>query len=244
MLAVLVISFSQLLLAYRPPSCSNGPAFVFMCHTLQSLLLTYRRPPCSNGLAFVFMCHTLQSLLLTYKRPTCSNGLVFVFMCHTLQSLLLTYRPPPCSNRPDFVFMCHTLRFCATSFVILYYFMSSLMLFNHLVLGLHIVSLSLHSMFSTFLVVSSPSFLDRWAYHLSRLFLRMVVIGSMVASLQKSPFLMWSFLPLAHLSILISVVYRFCVSFHFTAQQSYPYSIAGLTTGFFYIYLSPWYASS
>ena len=52
-----------------------------------------------------------------------------------------------------------------------------------------------------------------WPYHLSRLFLRIIAIGSMLASLQMSSFLMWSFLvlPLVHLTILISVVCSLCV---------------------------------
>ena len=53
--------------------------------------------------------------------------------------------------------------------------------------------------------------LNTWPYHLSRFCLRKV--SSMLASLQISSFLMWSFLvlPLAHLSILISVVWSLCV---------------------------------
>ena len=86
-------------------------------------------------------------------------------------------------------------------------------------------------MFNIVLVVSSPSFLNTWPYHRSRFFLRNVVIDSTLVSLQMSSLLMWSFLvsPLAHLSILISVVCSFCVSFFFTAQHSDPYIIAGLT---------------
>ena len=58
-----------------------------------------------------------------------------------------------------------------------------------------------------------PSFLAMWPYHLSRICLRKV-IRSMLDSLQMSSFLMWSFLvlPLADLSILISVVCSVCVS--------------------------------
>ena len=65
--------------------------------------------------------------------------------------------------------------------------------------------------------------------HLSRFCPRKVVIDSM--SLQMSSFLTWSFLvlPLAHLSILISVVCSFCVSFFLNAQHSDPYIIAGMT---------------
>ena len=57
------------------------------------------------------------------------------------------------------------------------------------------------------------SFLNTWPYHLSRLSLRKVVIGSMLASFLMSSLLTWSFLvlPLAHLSILISVV--LCIVF-------------------------------
>ena len=65
----------------------------------------------------------------------------------------------------------------------------------------------------------------------SRLFLRKIVIGSMLGSLQMSSFFMWSFLvlPLAQLNILISVVCSFCVSFFSTVQHSDLYIISGLT---------------
>ena len=68
-----------------------------------------------------------------------------------MPSHLLTYIFPPCRDGSPFVFMCHTPRFCAMSSVILYYFMSSLMLSNHLLLGLPVFS------FNIFLGVSSPS---------------------------------------------------------------------------------------
>ena len=58
-------------------------------------------------------------------------------------SQMLTYMPPPCSIGPTFVFMCHTLRFCAMSFVILYYFMYYLMLSSNLFLASP-SSLSMH----------------------------------------------------------------------------------------------------
>ena len=51
-----------------------------------------------------------------------------------------SHRPHPCCNGAAFVFMCQTLRFHAMSFVILYSFMSSLMLSSHLFLGLPFVS--------------------------------------------------------------------------------------------------------
>ena len=131
-------------------------------------------------------------------------------------SHILTYMPPPCSNGPTFVFICHTLRFCAMSFVISQSFMSSLMLSSHLFLGLPLLPFPCTCMFNIFLVVSSPSFLNTWPYHRSRFFLRNVVIGSTLASLQMSSFLKWSslVLPLAHLSILISVACSFlCIVF-------------------------------
>ena len=55
---------------------------------------------------------------------------------------------------------------------------------------------------------------------------QMIVISSMLASLQMSSFLMLSLLvlPLAHLSILISVVCSLCVSFFMTAQHSDPHT--------------------
>ena len=56
--------------------------------------------------------------------------------CHLQLSHYLTYKPPPYSNGPAFVLMCQTLRLCAMSFVTLYHFMSSLMLSNHIFLGL------------------------------------------------------------------------------------------------------------
>ena len=72
-------------------------------------------------------------------------------------------------------------------------------------------------MFNIFLVVSSPSFLNMWPYHLSRLFLRKVVIRSMLSSLQMSSLLMWSFLalPLAHLSgaLFLCIVFLYCPAF-------------------------------
>ena len=48
--------------------------------------------------------------------------------------------------------------------------------------------------FIIFLVVSPSSFLNAWPFHLSRIFLRKVNIGSMVASFQMDSFLMWALL--------------------------------------------------
>ena len=114
-----------------------------------------------------------------------------------------------CSNIPTFVFMCYALRFCAMQFVTLYSFMASLMLSSHLFVDLPLLLFPCTCMFNIFLVVSSPSFLNTWPYHRRRFFLRNVVIGSKLDSLRMSSFLMWSFsvLPLANLSILISVVF-------------------------------------
>ena len=64
------------------------------------------------------------------------------------------------SNGPAFVFTCQTLRFCATSSVIFYSFMSSLMLSSHLFLCLPTLLFPCTCMFNIFLVVSSPSLLD------------------------------------------------------------------------------------
>ena len=66
-------------------------------------------------------------------------------------------------------------------------------------------SLSCTCMFNIFLVVSSTPFLITCPYHISRLILVNVVIGSMLASLQMSSFFKWSFLvlSLAPLNILI-----------------------------------------
>ena len=129
--------------------------------------------------------------------------------------------------------MCHILQFCAMSSVILYAFMSSLVLSIHHVLGIHLLLFPRTCTFNIFLVVYSPSCPNTWPCHLSRLFLRKVFIGSMSASLQMSSFLMWYFLVLplvAQLSILISVVCSLCVSFFLTAtQRSDRYTIAGLT---------------
>ena len=62
-----------------------------------------------------------------------------IYNCLTISPIM----PPPYSNGPAFVSMCQTLRLCAMSFVTLYNFMSSLMLSNHILLGLP-SSLSLH----------------------------------------------------------------------------------------------------
>ena len=91
---------------YRPPPCSNEPAFVSVSHTLLTFP-TYRPPPCSNELAFVSVSHRLLTFL-TYRPPPCSNGSIFVFMCHTLLTFP-TYRPPSCSNEPAFISVCHIL---------------------------------------------------------------------------------------------------------------------------------------
>ena len=110
-------------------------------------------------------------------------------------SPLLAYRPPPCSNGPAFIFLCHTLRPSVMHCVVLFSFMyhSLMMLSSHLFLG---ALLLFHGTYIViiFLVAFSPSFLSIWPYHLSRIFLRKVVIGSMLASHRMSSFLMWSFL--------------------------------------------------
>ena len=49
--------------------------------------------------------------------------------------------PPSCSNGPAFIFMCHTLRFSVISSVILYSFMSSLILSSHLLFGISLIFL-------------------------------------------------------------------------------------------------------
>ena len=124
-----------------------------------------------------------------------------------------SFSPSPCSNVRAFMFMCHTLRFSGMPSIISYSFMSSQMLSSHLLSGLPLLIFHCACMVPGH-ILHLPSFLNTWPYHLSRLFLRKVVIGSMLASLQMSSFLMWSFLvlPLAHLSI-------FCVLFFFTAQR-------------------------
>ena len=58
-------------------------------------------------------------------------------------------------------------------------FMSSLMLYSHLFLGLSLLLLHCTCIVSIFLVVSSPSFLNTWPYHRSCFCLKKVVIGSM-----------------------------------------------------------------
>ena len=62
--------------------------------------------------------------------------------------------PSPCSIGPTFVFMCHTLRFCAIFSGILCYFMSSLMLSRHLLVGLRLLIFPCTCMSNIFLVVS------------------------------------------------------------------------------------------
>ena len=111
--------------------------------------------------------------------------------------------------------MWHTLTFSAMSSVIWCSFMSSQMLPIYIFLAHPSLSLHLNYISNIFLVVSSLSFFNTWPCHLSGFCLKKVVIGSMLASFQMSSFLMWPFfvLPLAHLSILISVVWTFCVSF-------------------------------
>ena len=88
-------------LTYRPPPCSNGPVFVFICLTL---LPTFS----PIGLLHVVMGRSL-SYILTYRPLPCSNGAgLCLYVPHT-SSYILTYRPLPCSNGPVFVFMCLTL---------------------------------------------------------------------------------------------------------------------------------------
>ena len=79
------------------------------------------------------------------------------------------------------------------------------------------------------LVISSPSFLNTWPYHLSHFFLRKDAIVLMFASLQMSSPIMWSFLvfSITHLSIPISAGCSFCASCFLSAQLSDPYIIAG-----------------
>ena len=87
------------------------------------------------------------------------------------------------------------------------------------------LSLRLHTYHFLGSIRPLPSFL--WPYHRSRSCLRKVVIGSMLASLQISSFLMWSFffLPPANLSIIITVV----CCFFLTTLHSDPYAIVGST---------------
>ena len=135
--------------------------------------------------------------------------LQYILTYHNNYSHCLACRLPPCSNGSAFVSMCHTLQCCVMSSVILYSFM---ILSNHLFLGLPLL------LFPCTCITSSwwyPPLSSLTRGHvltfLSRFCLRKVVIVSMVAFLQMSSFLMWSFLvfPLAHLSILISVVCSF-----------------------------------
>ena len=118
--------------------------------------------------------------------------------------------------------MRHTLRFCPISSAILYYFMSSRMLSSHLFLTIP-SSLSLHLQVYIFLVVSPPPSVTRGR---TISFLKKVFIGSIFASLQVSSCLMLPFLtfPLAHLSILISVVCSVCVSFFCLSLPLFPLS--------------------
>ena len=62
----------------------------------------------------------------------------------------------------------------------------------------------------------SPSFLNTWPYRRSRFRLRKVEIGSVLASLQMSSFVTWSFLalPLAYLISRITVVCCFLCVIH------------------------------
>ena len=56
-----------------------------------------------------------------------------MLLCDNNCLALLICRPPPCSNGPAVIFMCHTLRFRAISsgIILLYHFVSSLMLSSH-----------------------------------------------------------------------------------------------------------------
>ena len=143
-------------------------------------------------------------------------------MPHT-SSHLLTYRPPPCSNGPAFVFMCHTLltfspigllhvvmgrplSSCATHFDSAPCISSSCTLSYHsgccpvISFGPSPSSLSLHLH-----TISVVSFRGRLS----------PVRCWLLPIVQMSSFLLWSFLvlPLAHLSILISVVCSFAYRF-------------------------------
>ena len=117
----------------------------------------------------------------------------------------------------------HTLSICVPqtsifcnffSHIVFQSFISSLMSSSHLLLS-PLLLFPCTCIVIIFLVAASPSFPNKWPYHLSRLFVKKVVIDdSMLDTLRMSSFLAWSFfgLPLAHLSIPISVVCSFWVS--------------------------------
>ena len=111
--------------------------------------------------------------------------------------------------------MCHTLRSCAVSSVILYSFMSSLMLSSHLFLGLPLLFFPCTCIFSIFLVVIPP--------------LRSLRHGHTI-----SVFSVWGMLSFVRYWPLSrrlhswcgpswSVVHSFCLSSSLTAQHSDPY---------------------
>ena len=91
-------------------------------------------------------------------RPINTDYAMLYQYLYNVFHLITHNRPPPCSNGPAFLCMCHTLRFCAMSFIMLYSFMSSLMLSSHLFLGLPLLLFPSTCMFNIFLVVSSPFF--------------------------------------------------------------------------------------
>ena len=155
--------------------------------------------------AFVFRV----GRLVTRSRVICVVTIMMTF--HLADSFSpLIYRPPPYyNNGPAFLCICRTLRLCAMSSVMLCSFMTSLMLSSHLFLGLiFFYFLALACLPSSWCYLSRP-YLE--SYHLRCLILRKVVIGSRLASLQMSSFVMWSFLvlPLAHLIDIISFVCSF-----------------------------------
>ena len=106
------------------------------------------------------------------------------------------------------------LRHFFSHIVFLLSFMSSLMLSCQLFLGLLLLLSPCICMFNILLAVSSSSFLNTLS--------SLSEEGCHWFNVMLSSFLMWSFLvlPLAHLSILISVVCSFCVSFFLPAQHS------------------------
>ena len=148
-----------------------------------------------------FQCHVfscdVQEAVSRGRRDDVKSSSIF---CTSPFSHLM---PPLCSNGPTFIVVCHTLRFHAISSVILYHFMSCLLLCSHLFLGLPFLIFPYTCM--VIFSVIFPSSLNTWPNHRSRFCLRKVIIDSMLASLRMSSFLMRSFsvLPLAHLSILI-----------------------------------------
>ena len=88
------------------------------CHyrsTFHSRMLTWR----------------LRSIAVSHPRDACPMMMTInVFE----KEFTFSHNRPPCSNGQVFICMCHTLRFPAISSVILYCFMSALMLSSHIFL--------------------------------------------------------------------------------------------------------------